>query len=132
MAYSPPPPTGFTKLYGPHLLLSSLWGLSTDTRIVWITLLCMADAEGRVMAAPQGVANSANVPLAKCRDALKIFLSPDKDSRTQEFDGRRIERIEGGFRILNYAKYRDLRSKKQVDAAERQQRFRQKQRGFSA
>jgi hypothetical protein len=41
--------------------------------------------------------------------AIRGFLSPDKYSRTPDDEGRRIEVIDGGWRLLNYGKYRELR-----------------------
>ena len=36
-------------------------------------------------------------------------MSPDQYSRTQDHEGRRIEAVEGGWRLLNHAKYRAMR-----------------------
>lgn len=126
------PVGGFCKLYGEQLLRSSVWHLPSDIRIVWITMLAMSDEHGQVLAATQGIARAAAVPLSKTRAALKRFEAPDLDSRTRDFEGRRIEKIDGGWRILNYLKYRDFRSKRQIDAAIRQDKHRQKQRDFSS
>jgi hypothetical protein len=41
--------------------------------------------------------------------AITTFLSPDPDSRTPEHEGRRIEVIDGGWRLLNHEKYRAIR-----------------------
>lgn len=38
--------------------------------------------------------------------ALMLLGSPEKESRSQDFDGRRMVRIDGGYLILNYIKYR--------------------------
>ncbi len=54
--------------------------------------------------------------------ALERLASPEADSRSSEFDGRRMVRINGGFIILNWEKYR----RKDHTAAERQRRFREK------
>jgi len=43
------------------------------------------------------------------RKAISTFLQPDPDSRTKEHDGRRIEEIDGGWRLLNYERYREQR-----------------------
>jgi len=52
------------------------------------------------------MANLCRLSVKEMRAALKKLSSPDPDSRTPEFEGRRIEAIEGGWRILNYEKYR--------------------------
>ena len=99
---------GFAKLDS-RILQSSLWQEDSDTRIVWLTMLALADQHGMVAATAPGLATSARVPIEKTRHALDVFLSPDPDSRTPDNDGRRIERVSGGYMILNYAAYRNTR-----------------------
>jgi hypothetical protein len=53
-------------------------------------------------------------------EALKKLGSPEMESRSKEFEGRRMIRTNGGFVILNYMKYRD----KDHTAALRQARLR--------
>ena len=72
-------------------------------------MLAMADHAGRVWGSIPGLANRARVSVEDVEKALESFLAPDKYSRTQAFEGRRIEVIEGGWRLLNHAKYRALR-----------------------
>jgi len=38
---------------------------------------------------------------------LEELCSPDPDSRSQAYDGRRLARVDGGYLVLNYFKYRD-------------------------
>lgn len=77
-------------------------------------MLAMCDRRGRVWASVPGLANRARVSVPEARKAISCFLSPDPDSRTKEYEGRRIEEIDGGWRLLNHDKYRDMR-----DVAER-------------
>lgn len=98
----------FTKLFS-SITESTVWGESHATRIVWITMLAMADRKGRIEAAIPGLANRARVTLEECEHALERFMAPDKYSRTPDNDGRRIEKINGGWQLLNYAKYREMR-----------------------
>jgi len=49
---------------------------------------------------------SANVPEDDFDKAILSLESPDEDSRTKSNDGMRIQRIEGGWKVLNYIKYR--------------------------
>lgn len=72
-------------------------------------MLAMADRKGRVWASIPGLANRARVSLEECEEALGKFQSPDTYSRTPDFEGRRIEKIDGGWQLLNYAKYREMR-----------------------
>ena len=72
-------------------------------------MLAMADRAGRVQASIPGLANRARVTLEECEHALERFMAPDRYSRTPDNDGRRIEPIDGGWRLLNYEKYRERR-----------------------
>ena len=56
-----------------------------------------------------GIASHARVPLADVDAAIKSFMGPDPYSRTKDFEGRRIEEIDGGWRLLNHGKYRGMR-----------------------
>lgn len=47
------------------------------------------------------------LPVERVRAAYKILASPDQDSRSKEFDGRRIQETEGGWKVLNYGKRRE-------------------------
>ena len=97
---------GFTKLFS-SILTSSVWQEDDKTRLLWITMLASADADGRVEAAIPGMAMLARISIAECEHGLEVLLSPDEYSRTTEHEGRRIEAIDGGWLILNYRKYRD-------------------------
>jgi len=72
-------------------------------------MLAMADKNGRVWASIPGLANRARVTLEQTEEALERFLSPDPYSRTPDHEGRRIEAIDGGWVLINHAKYRAIR-----------------------
>lgn len=99
--------SGFTKLFG-TLVTSTIWREDDKTRVVWITMLAMADRHGYVAASVPGLAAIANVATEECRAALLRLKAPDLDSRTKDREGRRLEDADGGWTILNYAKYREL------------------------
>ena len=111
--------TNFTKLFG-SITASTIWCESSNIRIVWVTMLAMCDRHGRVHASVPGLARIANVDIEECRIAIGKFLSPDHDSRTPDNEGRRIEVIEGGWRLLNHAKYRDLEDKESQRQSKRE------------
>jgi hypothetical protein len=119
--------SGYTKLFA-SILDSSVWFTPTHVRIVWVTMLAMADQDGIVEASLPGLAARAGVDRTQCEQALALFLAPDPDSRSAEHDGRRIERADGGWRLLNHGKYSDKlsRADKLEKAAERQRRWRQR------
>jgi len=115
----------FTKLFS-SITASTVWCRPSDTRVVWITMLAMADRHGRVWASIPGLAKEAAVSVAACRTAINEFLSPDPDSRTKVAEGRRIEPIDGGWRLINHAKYRAIRDEEERRAykAEKQREYR--------
>jgi len=110
--------TNFTKLFS-SITDSTIWCEDSDTRVVWITMLAMADENGWVYASVPGLVNRAQVKRNAVEDALNTFLSPDPDSRTPDNEGRRIEKIEGGLAILNHPKYRKIRNKEERKAYQR-------------
>jgi hypothetical protein len=110
----------FVKLYG-SILDSTIWLESLPTKVVWISMLAMADVDGFVAASVPGLAKRAGVTRPECEAALKILAGPDPDSKTPDHDGRRVEKVTGGWEILNHRMYRELRTPKQVSDAARQQ-----------
>jgi len=97
---------GYTPLFG-SIITSSIWNEESETRIVWITMLALADANGKVEGSISGLAPVARVSLKSCEKAVERLKQPDQYSRTKEFDGRRIADIEGGWQILNFTKFRE-------------------------
>lgn len=112
---------GYTKLFS-SILASTIWREDDKTRIVWITLLAMSDKDGIADGSVPGLADFARVSVDDCRAALNKLASPDPDSRSKEYEGRRIEIIDGGWRILNHAKYRS-----KLNEDERREYLRKKQ-----
>lgn len=108
----------FTKLFT-SITESTIWTEPDPVRLVWITMLAMADRKGRIWASVPGLANRARVDVDKCEDAIGRFLKPDKYSRTPDHEGRRIEPIDGGWRLLNYEKYRSIRDEETVKESKR-------------
>ena len=97
---------GFTKLWC-DIVMSTIWREDDKTRLVWITMLASSDALGNVGASVPGLADAARVSIPDCKMALHKLMQPDPDSRSKEFEGRRIQEIDGGWQILNYVKWRE-------------------------
>ena len=117
----------YVKLFE-SILASTIWAEPTDTRIVWVTMLAMADRDGNVQASVPGLAHFARVSEEACKEALASFMRPDKNSRTKTNEGRRIVEVDGGWLVLNYEEYRDrldYEEKKEKDRL-RQQRKRER------
>lgn len=119
----------YTKL-AHSVLTSSIWAEDAETRLVWIAILAMKDKNGEVSSTIPGLANLARVSIAGCEAAIAKFLAPDKYSRSKEFDGRRLEEIDGGWFVLNHEKYciLDGEADRRRKDAIRQQRKRERDR----
>lgn len=109
----------FVKVFS-SITDSSIWCEDAETRVVWITMLAMSDSKGYVGASLPGLAARARVPIAKAEEAIALFLSPDKYSRSQEYDGRRIEVAHRGWRLLNYLAFREVRDAESRKAQNRE------------
>lgn len=91
------------------LTTSSIWSESYPTRIVWLSLMSLCDMDGIAHISEDRIASAANVSEAEAKLALKSLMSPDPNSKDPEFEGRRLQRVSGGFLLLNYFKYRDVK-----------------------
>jgi len=118
----------YTKLFG-KILDSSIWLEPDPTRLVWITLLAAMDEDGFAhFSAIQNLADRAKVSLEATQAALETFQAPDPNSANPSNEGRRIERVPGGWMILNAEYYRELfsRAVSRERTRERVARFRAK------
>jgi hypothetical protein len=124
--------TGFSKLWA-DIVHSTVWREDMHVKVVWVTMLAMSDRNGNVASSLPGLADAARVPLDLTVDALKRLSSPDPYSRTKEYEGRRIQEIEGGWHILNYVKFRNRRSQEErrIKVAEAVQRYRDRKKSDS-
>jgi hypothetical protein len=101
--------TSFTKVFD-SMLDSTVWLEPNPTRLLWVTMMLMADQDGIVSASVPGLAHRARITREECEAGLKRFMEPDADSRTPDDDGRRIRKVDGGWQLVNHAKYRRLMS----------------------
>jgi len=113
--------SGYTKLFS-SILASTVWREDNTTRIVWITLLAMSDKNGVAEGSIPGLADFARVSVAEVEAALLKLSSQDEYSRSKEHGGSRICEVDGGWQILNHAKYRA-----KMSADERREYLRVKQ-----
>lgn|SRR5262249_49110517 len=118
---------GFTKLDS-GIIYSTLWWQSDSTLRVWIALLALADANGYVRASIPALAKICLKSDEETKQILHTFESPDPYSRIKAHEGRKIKTLEGGWLILNYRWYRGLTQRKPQSHAERQKRYRERQR----
>jgi hypothetical protein len=95
-----------------RLLSSSLWAEESDVLRVFLVLLELAQdprgpQDGTVVIAKPILAGKTLLPIDKVESCLAVLLSPDGSSRSPEFEGRRIEELPNGYRILNHSRYHD-------------------------
>lgn len=124
----------YNKLFT-RILDSSIWLESDQTRLVWITLIAAMDEDGYVaFASVDNLAARARISLGDCKKAVKVLECPDKFQPKQEYDGRRIERVDGGWMILNATKYREMvtRIVAREQTRNRVAAFRERKRGETA
>ena len=101
--------------------------------LVFTNLLAHADRDGVVDLHPRAIAEEVGLPLDVVRDTLLVLESPDEESRSPEEQGRRIVRLDEhrawGWRIVNYVKYRQIKSQedRREQNREAQTRWREKQ-----
>ena len=78
---------------------------------------------GFVPAASVGILHRAGITDAEAGlIALASLGEPEAASRSKDFEGRRLVRVDGGFIVLNYFKYRD----RDYTTAERSKRYRER------
>lgn len=98
----------YSKLFA-SILDSSVWLEPMPTRIVWLTLLAAKDQDGFArFASIENLARRAIVTEADAQRAVDSLEAPDPRSSNPEHEGRRIERVPGGWVVLNAKLYDDL------------------------
>jgi hypothetical protein len=120
----------YNKLFV-KILDSSIWLEDMPTRLVWLTLLAAMDRDGFCrFAAVENLAHRARVPIDDTKRAVTVLEAPDTNSSNPANDGRRIERVQGGWIVLNADDHRRLATAElqREQTKERVQRFRERRR----
>ncbi len=121
----------YNKLFS-KIVTSSIWLEPTPTRMIWITFLAVMDEDGFApFASVANLAHTARIEMNEAAEAVKILESPDENSGDKDHEGRRIERVPGGWMVLNAGKYRDIvtRVVAREKTRERVRRFRERTSG---
>lgn len=94
--------------------VGSMFGAGLPVMALWPYMLATCDKKGRVEVNPPMVAVMLGCAAEDVVAALAFLEAPDPNSRTKEYEGRRIEKV-GQFlyQILNYVKYRDIRAEEE-------------------
>ncbi len=119
--------SGYTKLFS-DLVTSTIWQEPNNCRVLWITMLALREKDNICHATVPALAKLSDITIEETEEYLNKFLATDKYSRSQEHEGRRIAVVDGGFLILNGAKYREKMNadERRESLREAQARFRQK------
>jgi len=51
---------------------------------------------------------AGNMTREEADEAIEVLTSPDPDSSNSENEGRRIQKVVGGWRVLNWSYYREM------------------------
>lgn len=98
----------YNKLFT-KILDSSIWLEPTHIRLVWLTMIAAMDEDGFAQfASVANLAYRARLTEEETQEAVDCLSAPDPNSSDQDFEGRRIERVPGGWQILNASKYREI------------------------
>ena len=96
---------GFTKLHE-RLVQSSIMAEDPKTFKIFIALLASCGPDGIAQVSSTFLSAACYMPIEDIDNALAILEAPDKRSRSLDEEGRRIKRVDGGYFIINYKKYR--------------------------
>ena len=100
----------FSQMYDGTLGTQGPW----EALVTFQQMIILADRDGTVDMTAEALARRTTVPLGVIKLGIGILEQPDPQSRTPDEDGRRIARLdqerEWGWRIVNYAKYRAIRT----------------------
>lgn len=108
---------------------SSIWLEPDHVRIVWITMLAKKDSDHVVRANAFMIASWSKKTEAEVLEALKVLSSPDKRRlEPQPFGGRRIERVDDGWLILNGQVYEEemRKTSRRIYQARKQREYRER------
>lgn len=120
----------YCKLFA-SLYQGTLRGKS-DEILVFTNLLAHCGRDGTVDKHFRAISEETGLSLDEVKAAITVLESPDEESRSPEEEGARIKRLDEhrvwGWQVVNYGKYRAIRS--EDDRAEQnrlaQQRWRER------
>jgi hypothetical protein len=99
---------------------STIWSHDAETCKVFITMLTMADPEGFVASAIDGIAGRARLPVETVERAVECLSTIDMKSRNKTDGGRRVIQVDRGWHIPAIPWFRDLARKEAEKARKRE------------
>lgn len=117
---------GFAKL-SDTLVYSSILREDDGVFKVFFLILSQTRQDGVSPISADFIAAVTRKPDDEVERCLAILEAPDPKSKSLAEDGRRIERVDGGFRVVNYRKYREDADTETVREYERERKRRQRE-----
>lgn len=98
--------TSMTPIFR-EIVDSSLWSEPPHVRVLFMTMLALKDADHVVRIEMHHLPRKAVLEPDQVVEALHILESPDEKwgGLDQEYQGRRLKRVEEGWLVLNGEKY---------------------------
>lgn len=91
---------------------SSVWDEPYHVRLLWVAMIGLQGRDHVVRCTPYALHKRANITEEEALEGLRVLSNPDRRRKEhQEFEGRRIREVEGGWLVLNGAKYYELMQK---------------------
>jgi len=100
----------FTQMYDGTLATKGPW----QALVTFQQMLILCDKDGVIDMTPEAISRRTTIPIEIIEIGIPALEEVDPASRSPELEGRRIVRLsesrEWGWQIVNYAKYRKIRS----------------------
>jgi len=110
----------FAQMYDGTLATRGPW----QALVTFQQLVILAGKDGTVDMTVEALSRRTSIPLEIIQTGLAALEQPDPESRTPDEDGRRIVRLSArrswGWRIVNYGKYRAIRTEDERSEYKRQ------------
>jgi len=91
-------------------------------------MLATADRYGVCALTVGGLAALGRISREEAEEAFLVLSSPDTDTLTQANEGRRIKRVENGWKLLNWETYREKAKKAVLQECNRESQARWRER----
>jgi hypothetical protein len=75
---------------------------------VWVTMLALQDSDHVVRKNLYQLGRAARKKEEEVAMALAVLSSPDTKRKGQEYEGRRVQKVDGGWLILNGQYYEEM------------------------
>ena len=98
----------YTPIFS-QIVDSSLWKEEKHVRLLFITMLVCRDFDHVCRVPDHRLPEKAKLDDKEVVQALKVLASPDRKCEIpQPFEGRRIQKVDGGWLILNGEHYQKM------------------------